>query len=184
MEEMNKMVRMIIVLTLIGVLSGGILAVVYQFSNPLIEMRRAEALKAAIFEIFPHAKSYKEVEKNIYEAFDGEGNLLGYTLTLQGGGYQGIIKLMIGVSSDLEKFVGLVILENVETPGLGAKIEDKEFTNQFKGLLTSRPIEYIKNRKPEKPYEIQAITGATISSRSVVKIINQGVQEWLKEKVR
>lgn len=179
---MNKIVRMIAVLAMIGFLSGGILAVVYEFSHPLIEMRRAEALKAAIFEIFPQAENYKEIEKNIYKAFDRNGNLLGYALTLQGGGYQGIIKLMIGISADLERFVGLVILEDVETPGLGAKIGSKEFREQFRDLLTSKPIQYVKNIKPKPPYEIQAITGATISSRSVVKIINQGVQTWLREK--
>ena len=67
------------------------------------------------------------------------------------------------------------MLEQVETPGLGGRIGEDVFQDQFKGIKTEPAVEYVKNQEPETDNQIQAITGATISSRSVVKIINKNV---------
>ena len=93
------------------------------------------------------------------------------------------IRIMIGLRTDLKTLGGIQILYSRETPGLGGKIDTEEvlhpvgktFAGQFTQLEASPPIEYVKGKKPEAPNEIQAITGATISSRSVVKIINEMV---------
>ncbi|MFH0887252.1 MAG: RnfABCDGE type electron transport complex subunit G [bacterium] len=180
---MNNTVKMILVLTIIGVISGAILAFVYLIANPMIEGNRQEALKVAITELLPATKQFKEIDTNIYEASDKNKQNCGYALSLKGGGYQGNIRLMLGISPDLHMFTGIVILESSETPGLGARIDSKEFRDQFKGLLVRSPISYVKNAAPDQSKnEIQAIAGATISSRSVVKIINDGVKAWLTNK--
>ena len=70
---------------------------------------------------------------------------------------------------------GLRVLNQKETPGLGTKIAEEKFTGQFKGLSIEPKIAYVKNKKPEKPNEIQAVTGATISSRAVVNAVNARV---------
>jgi len=98
-----------------------------------------------------------------------------------GNGYQGQIKMLVGVTADFTRFTGMSVLEQVETPGLGAKIAEKSFELQFKNLATKPPIEYIKGKALEKANEIEAITGATISSRSVVNIINKTVEQWQKK---
>jgi electron transport complex protein RnfG len=182
---MNKILRMILVLTVIGLVSGGILAVVYQWSLPKIEKNQVREMDAAIFKVLPETKSYKKMIKGdltYFECFDNKERLLGYAILCNGNGYQGEIKLMIGVKADLSEFTGMVILEQVETPGLGAKIAEARFQKQFKGLATKPPIEYVKGRVPGKPNQIQAITGATISSRAVVDIINKTVKQWLQLK--
>ena len=69
----------------------------------------------------------------------------------------------------------------METPGLGNRIAEPKFEDQFKGLEITPRVEYIKNRKPEKPNQIQAITGATISSDAVVKNINNAVARVLRD---
>ncbi|MDH7605970.1 MAG: FMN-binding protein, partial [Melioribacter sp.] len=61
--------------------------------------------------------------------------------------------------------------------GLGTKITEEPFKNQFKGLQTFPQINWIKGKTPEEPNEIQTITGATISSKSVVAIVNNGIQK-------
>jgi len=73
-------------------------------------------------------------------------------------------------------------LSQKETPGLGTKIvEDPSnenpawFTEQFKNVKVEPEIIYVKNSKPSKDNEIQAITGATISSKSVVNILNTNI---------
>ena len=176
---------MIITLTVIGLISGGILAVVYHWSLPKIEANQIAATKAAIFNVLPETKEYKLVQKDelvYYDCYDKRGRKVGTAILCGGNGYQGVIKMMVGVNANFTKFTGMTVLEQVETPGLGAKIMEAKFQAQFKGLATKPPIEYVKGVKPEKSNEIEAITGATISTRSVVDIINKTVEEWLQIK--
>ena len=87
---------------------------------------------------------------------------------------------MVGLSLDYLKLKGIKVLEQNETPGLGNRIKEPQFEDQFKGLEITPKVEYIKYRKPEKPNQIQAITGATISSDAVAKNINNAVAKVLK----
>ena len=103
--------------------------------------------------------------------------LSGIHLLPMGPGYQANIKLMVGLQTDLTKLKGMKVLEQLETPGLGNFIGDDFFQDQFRGLEFRPKIEYIKNRKPEKPNQIQALTGATISSKAVAKNINNVIMD-------
>lgn len=182
---MNKLLRMIIVLTVIGLISGGILSLVYQWAEPRIKINQIRETDAAIFKVLPQSKTYKKVVKGnltYFECFAENNSRIGTAIICQGNGYQGVIKMLVGVNADFTKFTGMTVLEQVETPGLGAKIAEQKFMLQFKGLAAKPPIEYVKNKIPDKPNEIEAITGATISSRAVVNIINKTVKEWLKLK--
>lgn len=168
---MKKTLKIITVLTIVGLLSGGILAIVYRFTFSSIQKQQEEALKRAVFKVIPQTKNYKLVQKKdiiYYECFDKEGNLVGYALPGKGTGYQGEIKLMLGINPNLTKFTGIIVLEQVETPGLGAKISEEKFQNQFKDLKLSLPLK-----------DVDTITGATVSSKSVINIINREVQRWL-----
>ena len=93
---------------------------------------------------------------------------------------KGKIRLICGLTEDLEKITAIEILEQVETPGLGTKVSEAPFLDQFEQLQTSPNIKWIKNIEPSQPNEVQAITGATISSRSVVAIINNGIEQLKK----
>lgn len=185
---MRTATRMITVLAVVSLFAGGTLAFIYRWAKPQIEAHEIELLRQAIFNVLPETKRYEVSEKDgvqIYECEDTSGNLVGYAFVAEGGGYQDKIRIMVGLKTDLETLGGIEILYSRETPGLGGKIasEDalqpvgKTFAEQFKGLLVLPPIEYVKGKKPTSPNEIQAITGATISSRSVVKIINEMVAE-------
>ncbi len=177
---MRKLVYMIIVLTVIGLISGGVLSVVYSAMLPKIEANQVKATDEAIFKVLPETKTYqqKSVDDVVYyDCFDATGAKVGTAVICDGNGYQGEIKMMVGINSDMTKFTGMSVLEQVETPGLGAKIAEQSFENQFKNLVTNPPIEYVKSKKPEQDNQIEAITGATISSRAVVNIINKAVAE-------
>ncbi len=181
---MQNRAKMIIILTLFALVSGLVLSVVYLFSNPFIQKNMLAEQKKAIFAVVPNANSYEEKEKNglkYFECKDSSGNVVGYALPAKGNGYQGEIKLMIGLSPDLKTITGLEVLEQVETPGLGGRISEESFLNQFKGIKDEPQVEYVKNKKPEKPNQIKAITGATISSRSVVAIINKFIKQFKGE---
>lgn len=176
---MKKVLQMIYVLTFVGLVSGATLAVVYQYADPLIAENQANETKKAIYKIFPAAKDYEEetiAGEAVFRVNDKEGNLLGYAFVAAGNGYQGTIKLMAGIKKDLETLVGIEVLESQETPGLGQEITQAKFRVQFRGLKASPEILYVKNQKPTKPNEIEAITGATVSSNAVVAILNEKIK--------
>ncbi|MCD5401795.1 RnfABCDGE type electron transport complex subunit G [candidate division NPL-UPA2 bacterium] len=172
---------MVIVLAAVGVISGGGLAKVYRWAAPLIEQQRLKRLKEAIFAVLPQAEDYRAEERKgliIYRGLDGEGNPVGIALEVEGPGFQGKIRLMIGLDNQLERLLGIEVLDSLETPGLGGKIADQEFKDQFQGLAVRPKIIYVRNRDPatpRRPGEIDAITGATISSAAVVDMINEGI---------
>jgi len=186
---MNSSARTVLVLAIIGMLSATLLSYTAQLTEPLIERNRQIALERALSGVLPEADSFRIVREDLslYAGFDSSGQNVGYAFVGEGGGYQGIIRVMIGISPQWDKLTGLVVLENIETPGLGAKITSEDFLTQFRGLQVDPQIEYVQNRAPERPNQIRAITGATISSRAVVKILNETIsrirQQWKRETV-
>ncbi len=183
---MNISARMIIVLTAVCLFAGLSLVFMDRYAKSLIRINAEKAMQEAVFKVLPEVTEVERIEKHervVFKGLDKEGKLVGYAFVSEGSGYQGIIKIMTGIDQKLQKLTGIYILESVETPGLGAKITSSDFRNQFKGVCVVPQIDYVKGKKPEKPNEIQAITGATISSRSVVKILNSTI-EYIKEVVK
>ena len=181
----NSIFRMILALTLVGVFSGLTLVFMYKYSIPKVRANMNADTNRAIRELFPGAGKVKKVktvkEGGVFKLSDKIGKPLGYAFIAEGNGYQGVIKLIVGVDPSINIMKGMEVLESQETPGLGAEISGSPFRDQFKGLGLTHSIEYVKNEKPDKPYEIEAITGATISSRAVVNILNNGVATLRKE---
>ena len=180
----NTPFNMILVLTLTAVFVGGMLAGFFKFVEPKIEENRLREERQAVFSVLPNVADYRVIEKRIdkkdvvkiFRGVDKDGKLVGYAFLASGPGFQGIITMMVGLNVDMKHLTGLKVLEQVETPGLGDKIREKWFEDQFKGLSIEPKIEYIKNRKPEKPNQIQSITGATITTKAVANIINKRVR--------
>jgi electron transport complex protein RnfG len=169
-------------LTIIGILSGVILAGVFEVANPYILLNKEKELKEAIFVVLPGAVDYDTIEKGshqdkltLYRGLGADGEPVGIAFKAEGVGFQGNIVLMVGLDMDYLKLKGIKVLEQLETPGLGNRIGEPEFEGQFAGVDIKPRVEYIKYRKPEKTNQIQAITGATISSEAVVKNINRAV---------
>lgn len=158
---------------------GFALAFVYSWAKEKIEINQRRYIYQAINNIVPEAKNVKEKiidKKKIYQLFDGEGNLVSYAYLCIGNGYQGELKILFATDKDLNKLLGIEIIESVETPGLGARINEPDFKNQFKGLNLIHKIECVKH-KPQEDYQIEAITSATVSSKAVVSILNEGIKE-------
>ncbi|HHL40332.1 MAG TPA: RnfABCDGE type electron transport complex subunit G [Deltaproteobacteria bacterium] len=186
----NSPVGMIAVLTLTAVIVGGVLAGAYQALAPKIEANRIEEERRAIYAVLGDIASYETIEREvttpkgpetirIFKGVDSNGNPLGYAFLAEGPGFAAVIKMMVGLNVDGATLTGLKVIEQLETPGLGNKIAEDKFQDQFKGLAIKPKIEYLKNRKPEKPYQIQAITGATISSKAVVDALNARLETVL-----
>ena len=180
---MKLVLHMLATLTIIGVLSGALLSEINSWAAPKIEANRKAETERAIFVVQAEATKYKKIENidfELYEVFNDNNTSLGYALPYEGNGFQGKIRLIVGINKELSNLYGLEVLEQVETPGLGTKVTETPFTNQFKNLLVTPEINSVKGVQPENPNEVQAITGATISSKAIVRIVNEGVKR-LKE---
>jgi len=104
------------------------------------------------------------------------GEVAGWVIKSAGQGYADRIELLIGLDPDGDTITGLFVLDQKETPGLGNKITFPAWRNQFVGKKTTTPLVVMKGDHSE-PSAIDAITGATISSRSVAGIINRAIDE-------
>src|SRR6056297_882547 len=174
----TKISKLVLTLTVIGIISAVALSFVYQWTNPYIQKHQAEARQQAIRSVVPQAEEFEEVEKNgqtFYEGYDEVGNRVGVAMIASGPGYQNVIELMVGVNINEEKIYGIKILSHEETPGLGARITGQEYKGNFK----DKPFgDYtVVKRAPQTELEVEAIAGATISSTSVTKIVESAVKQ-------
>lgn len=181
---MKTIIGMLVTLSLIGVVSGGGLALVSGWADPLIAANKKADTERAIFLVQPDAKSYEvvsEVNYELYRVLDASGQPEGYALPWEGNGFQGKVRMMIGLRPDLSTITAIEVLEQVETPGLGTKIMEDPFRGQFNGLKAVPEVAWIKGVPPTKENEVQTITGATISSKAVVAIVNDGLRTVRKD---
>jgi electron transport complex protein RnfG len=130
--------------------------------------------------ITPHSMSIEKQGKkyhySVYETRFPDGKQAGWVVKTTGQGYADKIELLIGFDSLAENITGLFVLDQKETPGLGNKIISSEWRDQFINKDTNRNL-VAKKRGAKAPNEIDAITGATVSSKSVCIIINKTVSD-------
>ncbi|MCF7741498.1 MAG: FMN-binding protein [Candidatus Marinimicrobia bacterium] len=184
-----KSAKLIIVLTVTTLISGLGLSLLNSWAQPQIEAYRQKVLEQAIYEVLPGIEKYKTKtiqDTDFYEGLDSSGEKVNVAFKAIGNGFQSEIRVLVGMDTSLTKILGVNLLQQAETPGLGTKISDDPtrdnpnwFMEQFEGIkLANRDIDYVKNTKPDPTSgEIQAITGATISSESVVDIINKAIEK-------
>lgn len=191
----------------VGLICGVLIVSVFLATEPVIRQNRAEALQRAIFQVLPQASASAAFrlegesfvpaeaeaagagERRVYAGYDGEGRLVGLALEAQGMGYADVIRLLYGYSFEQDAVIGIRVLESKETPGLGDRIEkDPEFLANFERLDASlgpegetiaNPIVPVKHGDKEHPWEVDGITGATISSVAVANILRESTSFWV-----
>ncbi|HVL68317.1 MAG TPA: RnfABCDGE type electron transport complex subunit G [Vicinamibacterales bacterium] len=177
-----------------GALAGLLIVLVYQFTLPTVLANRAARLETAIHQVLPGIERYdtlyfhnralvrelppgvdaRKVEK-VYAGVAG-GRERGYAIPASQAGFQDAIDVIFGFDPAGRATLGLVILSSRETPGLGDKIEAPKWLEQFAGAQT--PLSAVKAGQSERPEDVEMITGATISSRTVIGAINKAVERW------
>ena len=190
----------------VGVFCGLLIVTAFQVTQPIIERNKAEALQEAIFHVLPNTSTSRTYrldkagdfkllegkahgEQLVYAGYDDREELVGLAVEAQGMGYQDVIGLIYGYSFAEEAIIGIQVLESKETPGLGDKIEtDPGFLDNFEALDVSlrddlselaNPVVPVKHGEKTHPWEVDGITGATISSVAIAKILNQSAQYWV-----
>jgi electron transport complex protein RnfG len=173
-----KVAHIVAALTIIGIIAGGSLSLVNNWAAPKIAANQKAETERAIYLVHLDGKRYEEIKNagfEVYKVYNESDSSVGYSLVYSGNGFQGKIKLMIGLTEDLNKITSIEVLEQSETPGLGTKILEPPYKDQYKGLTPDPSIKLVKGVEPSNPNEVQSITGATISSRAVVAIVNEGI---------
>lgn len=200
---MRSTLILVVTLTLVCIISALALALVNILTEDRIaeqkRMAKLRAVKAALPQdelqydndpskdtiMIPQWSERDGTPKVIYLG-KKQSQVVGAAFTSVGEGYGGYISIMIGVDTS-DKITGIEILEHLETPGLGANIESpKLFKHQFRGKSSEgspeEKLTVIKGRKADKNWEIEALTGATISPLGVVQAINDGMAKYREYK--
>jgi electron transport complex protein RnfG len=126
------------------------------------------------------AGGIKEIgEFNVYSVLDADGEFVGWVVPTSGQGFADRIEILLGLNADATKITGIYVLDQKETPGLGNKIVEEKWRAQFAGKATERPLIVTKS-PPQGEFEVQAVTGATISSDSVTETVNKTVEKFRK----
>ncbi len=191
----SEVLRLVATLTIAGLFSGLSIVIAYRTTLPRIQANQRAALERAVFEVLPgttrleryswdgsklgaEATGQGSLQESIFAGFNADGALVGFAVPGAGAGFADTIKLIYGLDPSAERVLGMKVLESRETPGLGDKIyKDAKFVAEFLDLTLEPVIELIKGHG-EKTNQVDAITGATISSRAVVKILNQTNAIW------
>ncbi len=197
----HKSLKMMGSLTLISTISAFLLQMVVLYTQPIIAKNQALYLKQAIYEILPNTASvqgYRLQEgrfirsdlpnPSVFAALDAQKKTLAFLFQWQGQGYQELMKILVAYDPVSKKLQGIKVLESKETPGLGERIlTDQAFLAQFQGLAMPfnqerqelrHPLQLALRGKPKQPGRIDGITGATISSKAVLRIVNQGARYY------
>lgn len=185
----STIIKDAIALFVITLIAGLLLGLVNQVTKEPIAASELAAKNAAYQKVFSEGKTFEEEEAlskkletvsfqgaeitEVLAAKDGEGNTLGYVMSLVAKeGYGGDISFAIGVKND-GIMTGLSVLSHSETAGLGANCTKEEFQTQFAGLVGPE-IQYSKTGKNNKN-EFDAISGATITSKALTVAVNAGL---------
>lgn len=164
-KELIKLSGILCVITLVASL---LLAGVNKLTLPRITLAEAVATENAMKSILVGADAFEEIAENVFEGKKGS-EAVGYCVTVTPSGFAGQIKMLVGIGTD-GKVKGIEILSHSETAGLGAKAADSNFKDRFK---EKNPYINVVKSETDSPDEVQAITGATITSRAVAS----GVKE-------
>lgn len=187
----------------LGVVCGLLIVLVFLGTGPIIERKQAAHLELAVLNVLPGASTktnyvltpegaYEPAAtssggKVVYAGYDAQGELVGIAIEAQGMGYADIIRVLYGYDPVNQKVVGMQVLASKETPGLGDKIEKApHFVANFEALDVQlnagktglqNSIVPVKEGQKQNPWEVDGITGATISAVAIANILNTSARQ-------
>jgi electron transport complex protein RnfG len=173
-EYIMVMVKMVVMSVIAAVILGGLYIPTQAQLKIYQEEQRQLQRQLALVDVLPVADHFEAVKSGeetlFYQAFDASNNLVGYCFFHDQPGSQGTITLAGGVDTEYT-VTGVMIMTHAETPGLGAKITESFFTDQFKGVAVGDLM------LSKDGGAIDTITGATVSSQAVIDGINVMIGE-------
>lgn len=183
----------VIFMLIVALFFGTLLAVFYHSTTDRIREHRELRLKSAVLSVFDLPledvqESYEryitelETPELFYYVAQDDTLTLGYCFPIAGNGLWGGISALLAVNTDFTEIIAFQILDQNETPGLGGRISEEGFQNQFRGkafMVDNEIVEFRLNPEddPAGEIEVNQITGATSSSQAVVSMIFRNLQK-------
>lgn len=187
--------RLLSTLALAGAIAGALLVFVFLWSDPLIKAEQARVLREAVTEVLKGPDRFESVFivdgelttqvpagvdtldlDKVFLGYDAAGNPVGFALVHERFGFQDLITVIFGYDPEAKQVLGMKVLDHSETPGLGNKIEEMPFVGEFNGV--DAPIEGVKpDRNTGASNQVDMITSVTISSRAVIRTINERIEQ-------
>ena len=170
----DSIIKPTLVLFVVCFVISGSLAYVNDMTKDVIEESANAEQAESRRQVMTEAESFNKVEANgvpdavtgVYEGYKGK-EAIGYVMDVSVKGYGGNISMTVGVSLE-GNITGVIIGSNNETPGLGSKATAPAFVNQFNEVGINDNLIVVKQNK-KASNEIQAVSGATVSSRAITK---------------
>lgn len=189
---MREIIKMIVVLAVICGGSGVLLSLFQEVTEEprayqLLKYVQEPSIKAVLGDYdndpikdritMPAGKDDKgkEIRMNIFPAKKGD-EITALAYSSSATGYHGIIEIMVGVGLD-GKLTGISIMTHTETPGLGARIVEPDFTDQFSGLELSDDLKLSSDGG-----QVDGVSGATLSSKGVLSAVRKALELFPKIK--
>jgi electron transport complex protein RnfG len=190
----------------VGLACGLLIVTAYELTRPIIARNRVEARQRAILDVLAGATTSATFRREasgrfvpapadaqegelVFAGYAADGELVGLALEAQGMGYQDVVRVLYGYSFDRQAVLAIRVLESRETPGLGDRVErDPAFLRNFgaldvrlapSGTEVAHPIEFVKHGAKTAAWQIDGITGATITSRAVATMLSRSTARWI-----
>jgi len=201
--ELPSSTRLIATLSVVAMLSGLLVVLVYEYTKPIIAENQRIATERAIFKILPNAVKRlsfkiegdklapmgdKVSSELIYAGYDQNNQLVGLAIPAQAQGYQDVVKILYAYNPYTGCITGFEVLRSTETPGFGTQIgSNEEFLHNFTCLKAEvsptldglqHKIKTVRHDSKQHPWEIDAIAGSTITSNAVGRMLNQSAQKF------
>ncbi|MDA1014826.1 MAG: FMN-binding protein [Planctomycetota bacterium] len=205
-QSQPSVVQMYAAVMGVGIGCALAIVVVYESTKPIIERKRAVATQQAILDVLPRAvritafrwdgaqgrfvQSGVDSDTQIlFAGYDEADHLVGLAIGAEGTGYQDTIRVLYGYSFERQAVIGLRVLESRETPGLGDRVEtDAAFKNNFTRLdvqlapgksALAHPVEFVKPNKKRLEWQIDGMSGATVTSSAIAEMIGKSTAKWI-----
>jgi electron transport complex protein RnfG len=188
----------------IGAFCALLLVGVFKATEARIAENKARFLASAVSQVLPASQTTVEVTKDadgrlvsatqpaalpVFLGYNENDGLVGAVITSQAMGYADLVTVLFSYSFENQAIVGFKVLESKETPGLGDKVEiEPHFLANFEaldarlndeGTALANPIVTVKQGEKTEPWQIDGITGATITSETIGVIMDKGASEWV-----
>lgn len=194
--------RMIVVLGIVACIAGALVVTAYELTLPRIEENRRVALAQAIRALYPAATTRRAYVVSpegltassealpsgqvVYAVFDANERFLGVAAEAASRGYQDVIQLLYAYSPQSQQITALHVLRNTDTPGIGDRISrDRAFLDNFRALDVrlapdgrhlANTIVAVRHGTKTEAWQIDAISGATVTSKAVGRALNDSTQ--------
>lgn len=198
--------KMIATLVLVASICGVLIVGAFESTQDAIAENKRILLERAVFKVLPGAASVKEFAATptgiqpltgavpeggvkFYAAYDQAGAFKGIAAEAAGKGYADVVRVLYGYDAERQVIIGIGVVFMRETPGIGDKIiTDQAFLKNFEALdvrvnaemtALANAVKVVKHGTKTSPWQIDAIAGATVTSKAVGRGINDSAQKLM-----